>query len=105
MSPLSAGTSRLKAPGSGAHHDNPFAGPVCSDHQLRNRGLPTSGRVLDADRVQPQVETVDAVGGTDAHPDAVPVTPFQFGYQVRISQMGPGHSNQVNQLFDNGVPG
>ena len=51
------------------------------------------------------METVDAVGGTDAHPDAVPVTPFQFGYQVRISQMGPSHSNQVDQLFDNGVPG
>ena len=28
VSPLSAGTSRLKAPGSGAHHDNPFTGPV-----------------------------------------------------------------------------
>ena len=72
-------------------------GPAERGVTLRDRLLAAGRRVVDAQRIEPEVEPVDAIRRPDARPDPVRLARLELAHDVRVGHVRPHHPDHVDQ--------
>lgn len=96
MAALAEQAGRLEAGRATAGHGHPALGG-CTLDAVRHLELATRGGVVDAEGRARGVNAVDAHVRAHARPDPVLVAGGHLGWQVRVSEQGARHPDEVEQ--------
>jgi hypothetical protein len=102
---LGGDASPLQARRPRAHDDHPPPRAGRRLDHVRDRRLAPGRRVLDAQRIEPQVQPVDAIRSADACPDAIGLASLELADDVRVGHVRPHHPDHVDEALADRVAG
>ena len=87
------------------HHDHLPLRTGAGLHHVRHRPLASRRGVVQAQRVAPDIDAVDAVAGTDAGSNPLLLAPHHLRDDVGVRHVGTGHRHHVDQALAHAVLG
>ena len=94
---------RFKPGGTRSDNSNPAPRPGGSRDDMRDRGFASGGRIVDAERLMPFIDAIEAVGGADTGPNLAFAALGDLPHDMRIGDMGARHPHHVELALGNGM--
>ena len=89
----------------GADHRHLVRRPVGSGDDVRHGCLAAGRRIVDAQRLVPLVDPVEAIGGADAGANLGLPPLRHLGRDMRVGDMGAGHADHIQLALGDSVAG